>query len=370
VSATKPDAAVAAERQAVVAEFAAALRQLRLEAGAPSFRAMAGVTGAISHTTLHEAAAGSRLPSWPTTKVYVQACGGSAAEWHRRWLAAANPGVVTADPIPVELPTMVSEPPETAGGASAEPRPRPRRLRALRHLVVLTAGAAIGAGVVLAVDRASGTGAGQVAGTPGYVARIASATGSTDATSTRLAVGHAVAAGDTLVVPMMLTNTHAGAVSATDGQGNTYTVAADQNDGGADDRTLILTATAVKALTSSDTITVSYPVSGEQHLVVEELTDVEAVDQHAAATGGAGTAFNSGSMHSDRPEFVFAVAGVQGGATAAWSSEFTALPTLFVSKDQLATAYRRVGGIYAATGTCDHQWMAAAVAFRLTAVPR
>ena len=65
------------------------------------------------------------------------------------------------------------------------------------------------------------------------------------------------------------------------------------------------------------------------------------------------------------PRLVFGVAGVQGGAAAAWTDGFTPLPTLFVSDDQLATGYKTVtaAGAYAAVGTCDHQWMAAVVAF-------
>ncbi|WP_254552675.1 hypothetical protein [Kitasatospora sp. MMS16-BH015] len=184
--------------------------------------------------------------------------------------------------------------------------------------------------------------------------------------STNLPVGHAVTAGDTLVVAIMLTNTHAGTVSATDSQGNTYTTAADQLDG-ADDRTLIVTATAVKALSTSDTITVGYPYTGEHHLAVDELTNVETIASHAAATGAAGTDFNSGptTTNTADPELVFGVAGVQGGAPTTWSNGFTALPTLLVTHDQLATGYRKVtaAGTYAAAGTCDHQWMAAAVVF-------
>ncbi|MDJ0346806.1 hypothetical protein QMK19_33205 [Streptomyces sp. H10-C2] len=239
------------------------------------------------------------------------------------------------------------------------------------------AGAAIGAGTVLATYEAAVTATNPAAttpapGAPGYVARIASATGTAYTTSTKLPVRHAVAAGDTLVVPMMLTNTHTGTVSATDSRGNTYTTAADQTDG-ADDRILILTATGVKALTTSDTITVGYPSTGEQHLAVDELTNVKAVDQHAATTGVAGTNFNSGSTPTTtvNSELVFGVAGVQGGTAATWSSGFTALPTLFVSHDQLATGYQTViaPGTYAAAGTCDHQWMAAAVAFAPSAPP-
>ncbi|WP_330331992.1 helix-turn-helix domain-containing protein [Streptomyces sp. NBC_00536] len=412
MSTTDPGAAAMAERRAAVADFATALRQLRVEAGKPSFRAMAGATGVISHTTLHEAASGSRLPSWPTTRIYVQACGGCETEWHQRWVAAAKAASVP-EPAGVragvdQRPTGLPAVPPDAAGTSPEPgqdqpavsghtarrgrlwrRPptravgaligagSPRRFRVLTYVVVLMVGAAIGAGTVLATHKGTVTVTGPAKGTgtvtapapgaPGYVARIASATGTTYATSTRLPVTHAVAAGDTLVVAMMLTNTHTGTVSATDSQGNTYTPAADQADDGAGDRTLVLTAIAVKALSTSDTIALGYPSTGEQHLAVDELTNVKAVDRHAAATGAAGTDFTSGPTPTTTAgsELVFGVAGVQGGAAATWASGFTALPTLSVSHDQLATGYKTVAatGAYAAAGTCDHQWMAAAVAF-------
>ena len=64
-----------AARAAAIGEFAAALRELRRTAGDPSFREMAGRSRAISHTTLHEAAQGNRLPSWATTVEFVRACG-------------------------------------------------------------------------------------------------------------------------------------------------------------------------------------------------------------------------------------------------------------------------------------------------------
>lgn len=75
-------------RRDIVSGFAAALRELREAAGTPSFRRMAGVSGVISHTTLHEAAGGSRFPSWETTREFVKACGGDEREWRAKWLAA------------------------------------------------------------------------------------------------------------------------------------------------------------------------------------------------------------------------------------------------------------------------------------------
>ncbi|MEU8341835.1 Ig-like domain-containing protein [Actinomadura meyerae] len=68
--------------------FAADLRDLRAAAGNPAFRTMAGRAGTVSHTTLHEAAKGIRFPSWPTTRAFVEACGGDVEEWRARWSAA------------------------------------------------------------------------------------------------------------------------------------------------------------------------------------------------------------------------------------------------------------------------------------------
>src|SRR3954447_18225656 len=65
--------------------FAEQLRSLRTAVGDPSFRKMAGRSGRISHTTLHEAAAGTRFPSRETTREFVRACEADEAEWRLRW---------------------------------------------------------------------------------------------------------------------------------------------------------------------------------------------------------------------------------------------------------------------------------------------
>jgi len=74
-----------AARAAAIGEFAASLRELRRAAGEPSFREMAGRSRAISHTTLHEAAQGNRLPSWATTVEFIRACGADPAEYRAHW---------------------------------------------------------------------------------------------------------------------------------------------------------------------------------------------------------------------------------------------------------------------------------------------
>jgi hypothetical protein len=76
---------IAVPRSDQISAFMTALRRLREEAGSPSFRKMAQLSGCVSHTTLHEAATGARFPSWETTREFVKACGADPAEWQARW---------------------------------------------------------------------------------------------------------------------------------------------------------------------------------------------------------------------------------------------------------------------------------------------
>ncbi|MEU5896756.1 nSTAND1 domain-containing NTPase [Streptomyces venezuelae] len=73
--------------QGPVAQFAYALREVRQEAGAPTYRAMARKAG-YSVTALSRAAAGEKLPSLAVALAYVEACGGDRAEWEERWRTA------------------------------------------------------------------------------------------------------------------------------------------------------------------------------------------------------------------------------------------------------------------------------------------
>ncbi|MFC8914837.1 protein kinase [Streptomyces sp. NPDC057116] len=70
-----------------VVEFAAGLRQLRQDAGSPSYEAMARRV-AYGRATLHAAARGRDLPSKDVALAFVRACGGNeraVREWARRW---------------------------------------------------------------------------------------------------------------------------------------------------------------------------------------------------------------------------------------------------------------------------------------------
>ncbi|MEU7973791.1 NBR1-Ig-like domain-containing protein [Micromonospora sp. NPDC049089] len=106
--------------------FAEQLRTLRTSVGDPSFRKMAGRSGRISHTTLHEAAAGTRFPSWETVREFVRACEADEAQWRRRWEDAQRPASVSGSEDGDTAP-------ETTGPvASVVPVPSPERQNPLR----------------------------------------------------------------------------------------------------------------------------------------------------------------------------------------------------------------------------------------------
>jgi WD40 repeat protein len=64
--------------------FAADLRQLRTNAGKPSYREMSRRVH-FSASTLSDAAGGRKLPGLDVTLAYVRACHGEEAAWERRW---------------------------------------------------------------------------------------------------------------------------------------------------------------------------------------------------------------------------------------------------------------------------------------------
>ncbi|MCW2656054.1 MAG: hypothetical protein JWR06_247 [Jatrophihabitans sp.] len=77
-------------RAMAIKDFAAVLRELREAVGNPAFREMSGRSRIISHTTLHEAAQGNRLPSWATTVEFVKACGADPSAYRERWEQASE----------------------------------------------------------------------------------------------------------------------------------------------------------------------------------------------------------------------------------------------------------------------------------------
>src|SRR4051794_29183209 len=154
---------------------------------------MSGRSRAISHTTLHEAAQGNRLPSWETTVEFVKACGGDPADYRARWEQASQAvqaagaqrqvvperGAITPPAtgrVPADAPAVgeaagpvpdVSDGPTTVEPPAAAD-PRPGGSRRLRAAIVGVAAAAVVAIVVVVVSRSG-------RGTPNPSARRSSA---------------------------------------------------------------------------------------------------------------------------------------------------------------------------------------------------
>jgi hypothetical protein len=72
-----------------VARFAHELRQLRREAGSPSYRDL-GQRVNYSPSVLSTAAAGRALPTLAVTRAFALACQADPAPWERRWREAAS----------------------------------------------------------------------------------------------------------------------------------------------------------------------------------------------------------------------------------------------------------------------------------------
>ncbi|MET7327085.1 NBR1-Ig-like domain-containing protein [Nonomuraea sp. NPDC005650] len=209
-------------RAEIIEEFAGTLRELRNAVGNPPFREMSGRSGAISHTTLHEATKGNRLPSWETTVEFVKACDADPAAYRERWeranlavrsTSAGDPsmrvdtladrpadGLAVAVTGAAELRTMQlasgSQPPRSAGETLAFVRtpplsfagdvqpPRPasgsrERLRLTRPAAFTAAAVILGAAIVAAavVNRGSTPGGNSLhpTGSPSIAAPAAAA---------------------------------------------------------------------------------------------------------------------------------------------------------------------------------------------------
>jgi hypothetical protein len=135
-------------RTETIEDFAATLRELRNSVGNPPFREMSGRSGAISHTTLHEATKGNRLPSWETTIEFVKACGADPGAYRERW-ERANRAVRSADQ-PSGAPTDTAEPGHAQLGEVPAPVvPEAGSRRRLRP--ALLAAAVVSLGVVALV---------------------------------------------------------------------------------------------------------------------------------------------------------------------------------------------------------------------------
>ncbi|MBB5081979.1 NBR1-Ig-like domain-containing protein [Nonomuraea endophytica] len=108
-------------RAEAIEDFAATLRELRNSVGNPPFREMSGRSGAISHTTLHEAVKANRLPSWETTVEFVKACGGDPAAYREEW-ERANLAVRSVSAVELRAGLATEPQVEARAGLATEPQ--------------------------------------------------------------------------------------------------------------------------------------------------------------------------------------------------------------------------------------------------------
>lgn len=140
------------KRAELIEAFAERLRQIRLDAGKPSYRAMAAKSGIIAHTTLYEAAAGHRLPSWETTAEFLRSCDVEPDVLRDEWEATSTAllktrggGQIAAVAHAAEAgatSTATAKPPEATPAVEAANQPnaaaekQPRRNPGARWLAV------------------------------------------------------------------------------------------------------------------------------------------------------------------------------------------------------------------------------------------
>jgi helix-turn-helix protein len=124
-----------------VQQFAAALRELREQAGSPTFRQLAKHTH-YSATTLSVACSGRALPSLDVVLALVRACHGEQDVWRRRWRAAG--GRTEDDARPSHL-----APPVRTGPVLVRPE-------LVRHLVPWAGWVAALAAITLLISGMSG----------------------------------------------------------------------------------------------------------------------------------------------------------------------------------------------------------------------
>jgi hypothetical protein len=102
-------------------------------------------------------------------------------------------------------------------------------------------------------------------------------------------------------------------------------------------------AISVQTLAAGATITLTDPSSAKTHVSVDEFAGITGIDTSADASATT-TAFSSGTAPAtcQASEVLIGSVGTESRVAPAWSTGWTALPTLAVSSDYLGTAYRIV----------------------------
>lgn len=102
-----------------VEDFARHLRQVHARAGAPSWRQLALRTG-YGKSTIAEAFAGRRLPTWPLVEKLAAALGVDQDELQERWAAAKGGPAAPVEPVPSWLTSVRADIPHLITGMGLE----------------------------------------------------------------------------------------------------------------------------------------------------------------------------------------------------------------------------------------------------------
>jgi hypothetical protein len=208
--------------------------------------------------------------------------------------------------------------------------------------------------------------------TPAFMRTVGTATcGDTSNTVTVPAGG--VAAGHTLIVRLSNRGNNAGAVSASDSKGNTYTLDADILT--FPSRTTVFSAYISTALVQNDTITVTHPSSSSESVAVGEFSGIASTNRvETASTATANTGTPSVSLTTTNAnDLVYGTFAMQGNMTvtdpAGWTTHSFLSPSCGGGPGASTNsgAYR----VASSTGTYTYNptsnsnvWVAAIVAYK------
>ncbi|GAA1995594.1 hypothetical protein [Catenulispora subtropica] len=196
-----------------------------------------------------------------------------------------------------------------------------------------------------------------------YVGRIGMSTSTSPSAVDTIGITPA-RAGTTLVATVLLLGNTSGTPQVTDTVGNTYQLQVNQADG-TGDTLLVFTATGIRALAATDTVSVAYPASAAHAVAVDDFAAGSTVDQVVAATG-TGTAASTGrtAKTSAAEELAVAALADPGGTVAL--NGYTKLAPLTVGPAHVDIGWRSLTavGTYQADGTSAEPWIAGLLTIR------
>lgn len=171
-------------------------------------------------------------------------------------------------------------------------------------------------------------------------------------------------AGTTLVATVLLLGTASGTPQVTDSVGNTYQLQANQADA-TGDTLLMYTATSIRALTATDTISVAYPAAAAHAVAIDDYSAHVTVDQAISATGN-GTTASTGNTAKTTAASELAVAALADTSGTVALSGYTKLPSLATGAANLDIGWRMLTstGTFQAGGTSAGPWLAGLLTIR------